>query len=101
MQTQIGDSRAESKAQIGDLRTEIQVQFGDLRTESNAQIGDLRTEMQAQIAGAKSDLEDRIGALEVASERQYRQFLMWLIGTAITSTGVIIGAVAALVGPLP
>ena len=61
---------------------------------------EFRGESQAQISGVKSDLEDRIGALEVANEKQYRQFLMWLIGTAITTTGVIIAAVAAIVGQL-
>lgn len=56
--------------------------------------------LETLVVESKSDLEDRIGALEVANEKQYRQFLMWLIGTAITTTGVIIAAVAAIVAQL-
>ena len=89
LETLVVEFRGESQAQIGDFRAELQAQIGDFRAES-----------QAQVSGVKSDLEDRIGALEVANEKQYRQFLMWLIGTAITTTGVIIAAVAAIVGQL-
>ncbi len=61
---------------------------------------EFRGESQAQISGVKSDLDDRIGDVELSNEKQFRQFLMWLIGTAIALAAVIIAAFAIIVGQI-
>lgn len=61
---------------------------------------EFRGESQAQISGVKSDLDDRIGDVELSNEKQFRQFLMWLIGTAIALAGVIVAAAAFIVSQL-
>ena len=91
---------ARLETQIAEFRADSQAQVAEFRAESQAQNAATRSDLQAEITGTKSALEGRLGEVEVSIEKQFRQFLMWLIGTAIAMAGVAIAATAFIVSQL-
>ena len=57
--------------------------------------------LETRIAETQSTLQADIADAKVTLEKQLRQFLMWMIGTAIALTAVVIAAPAFIVAQLP
>lgn len=91
---------ARLETRIAEAQTVMQGEVAGARSSLQEQLGETRAELGSQIAETKSDLEDRIGDAELSNEKQLRHFLMWMIGTAIALTAVIIAAAASIVTQL-
>jgi hypothetical protein len=92
-----------TKADISRLATRI----AEAQAVLQAEIGETRSDLQEQIAGTRSDLQGQIADLKIgvgnsklSLEKQLRQFLMWMSGTAIALAAVIIAAFAIIVAQL-
>ena len=57
--------------------------------------------LETLVVETRSDLQDQISDLKVTTEKRLRELIMWMIGTAIALTAVIIAAAAFIVAQLP
>ncbi len=101
LKAEISDSRAELKAEISDSRAELKAEISDSRTALTTDMAQMSSELQAQAAENKTALEKKITQYDGKMERKLRHFLMWLIGTAIALSAVIIAAAAFVIAQLP
>ncbi len=56
--------------------------------------------LETLVVETRSDLQDQISDLKVTTEKRLRELIMWMIGTAIALTAVIIAAAAFIVAQL-
>jgi F0F1-type ATP synthase membrane subunit b/b' len=86
----LGETKAELKADLAALKAELKADLVALRTEAKADLAALKAE-------AKADLQAQIGRLEL----KLGEFKTDLFRHMLVQTGVIVGAVIALMKLIP
>ena len=78
------------RTDLDNLRTEVRTDLDTLRTEVRADIDTLRTEVRADIDTLRAESRADLAALEA-------RLIKWMIGVALTATGIIVAAGTAFV----
>jgi F0F1-type ATP synthase membrane subunit b/b' len=86
----LGETKAELKADLAALKAELKADLAALRTEAKADLAALKAE-------AKADLQSEIGRVEL----KLGEFKTDLFRHMLVQTGVIVGAVIALMKLIP
>ena len=100
LQEQIGETRSSLQEQIGETRSSLQEQISETRSGLQEQIGETRSGLQEQIGETRSGLQEQISDSNATMEKRLRELIMWMVGTAIALTAVIIAAAAFIVSRL-
>ncbi len=93
----LGETRAELKADITDLRHDLDETKAELKADLAALKAELKADLGALKAEAKADLQTEIGRLEL----KLGEFKTELFRHMLVQTGVIVGAVIALMKLIP
>lgn len=92
-----GMLRTDLKEAEGSLRTDLKETEGSLRADLKATEGRLRADQEA----SEGRLRTEIQKVETNNEKRMRNFLMWLILTAIALGSLIVGMAALILERLP
>ena len=92
-----GSLRADLKEAEGSLRADLKESEGSLRADLKATEGRLRADQVA----SEGRLRTEIQKVETNNEKRMRNFLMWLILTAIALGSLIVGMAALILERLP
>lgn len=90
-------TKADLAEASGMLRTDLKEAEGSLRADLKATEGRLRTDQVA----SEGRLRTEIQKVETNNEKRMRNFLMWLILTAIALGSLIVGMAALILERLP
>ena len=107
MTAQNNETRAMMVAQDNETRAIMTAQDTETREMMTAQNNETRemimavsAEAQRERSALKTELKAKISNIIVEQEKQFRKFLMWLIGVGLSLAGVVIAAAAVIVNQL-
>ena len=84
-----------TKSDLRDLRAEFKTDLAGLKTELKTDIADVRTEL----GQLRADLEIRTSKLFAAIADSRTETLRWIVGLALTQTGLIVAVLKMLQTP--
>ncbi len=90
-------SRIESAREAEEPHVATKADVGRLETL----VVETRSDVMQHVSGIHTDLHEQIGDAEKTMERRLRELIMWMFGTAVALTAVIIAAAAFIVSQLP
>lgn len=93
----LGETKAELKADITELRHDLDETKAELKADLAALKAELKADLGVLKAEAKADLQTEIGRLEL----KLGEFKTELFRHMLVQTGVIVGAVIALMKLIP
>ena len=100
LETLVVETRSGLQEQISETRSGLQEQISETRSGLQEQISETRSGLQEQIGETRSGLQEQISDSNATMEKRLRELIMWMVGTAIALTAVIIAAAAFIVSRL-
>ena len=87
LRAEMAELRTELRGEMAELRTELRGEMALLRTDIHREMAELRAELRGEMAELRTELRTEM-------ERMMRTMQAWMIGTAVSVGGLVVGAAA-------